>query len=471
MSKTNKILCIGDIILDTYCKGVIERISPEAPIPVLKVLEDDINILGGSGNVARNIVAAGDKCHLISIIGNDNNGKAIKSLCKKFKNLTFDLIIDKNRCTTKKNRFVSGNQQILRVDSEKSDYISKDLTKKILSIVYKKLNQIKIIIISDYNKGLLTKELLEKIIQVSKVKNKIVIVDPKNRDLSIYKNADIITPNLKELFEATESNLIPNQKTIEKLSRKIIKDFGFQHVITTKSSDGISLVSKKLQTLHLPSKAKEVFDVSGAGDTVVSYIASGILRNYSLEESVKLANEAAGIAVSKFGTATVSRNEVNQKLKKRFKICSLNNLIQELKKKKIKEIGFTNGCFDLLHTGHIDYLQKSRNKCDFLILGLNSDASTKKLKGKSRPILSEEDRSEILAQFDFIDRIVIFSDLTPLKLINKIKPNYIFKGDDYKLNEVVGAREIRKWGGKVVLIKCKKDKSTSKIIERIKNGT
>ncbi len=337
MSKTNKILCIGDIILDTYCKGVIERISPEAPIPVLKVLEDDINILGGSGNVARNIVAAGDKCHLISIIGNDNNGKAIKSLCKKFKNLTFDLIIDKNRCTTKKNRFVSGNQQILRVDSEKSDYISKDLTKKILSIVYKKLNQIKIIIISDYNKGLLTKELLEKIIQVSKVKNKIVIVDPKNRDLSIYKNADIITPNLKELFEATESNLIPNQKTIEKLSRKIIKDFGFQHVITTKSSDGISLVSKKLQTLHLPSKAKEVFDVSGAGDTVVSYIASGILRNYSLEESVKLANEAAGIAVSKFGTATVSRNEVNQKLKKRFKICSLNNLIQELKKKKLKK--------------------------------------------------------------------------------------------------------------------------------------
>ncbi len=211
--------------------------------------------------------------------------------------------------------------------------------------------------------------------------------------------------------------------------------------------------------------------MSGAGDTVVSYLASGILRDKSLGESVKLANEAASIAVAKFGTATVKRIEVNKKIYKSKKVCSLSELIEEIKNSDLKKVGFTNGCFDLLHQGHLDYLKQSRDKCDFLILGLNSDLSVKILKGKKRPIIKQKERAEILSNFDFIDRIVIFNERTPINLIKKIKPIYLFKGSDYKREQVVGSEEIKKWGGKVILINYLKGKSTSKIIERIQNGT
>ena len=431
MPESCKIICLGDIILDTYCDGLVERISPEAPIPILKVENDKKKDLGGSGNVARNITAAGNKCHLISIVGDDNNGKILKELCKKTKNLTFDLIVDKSRITTKKQRFVSESQQILRVDSESKEYIS----------------------------------------SICRAKKKIVIVDPKDRDFSIYANANVITPNQKELFEATEPDLNVNDYSVDKLSKKIIKQYGFDTVVTTRSSDGISVVNKNTKILHLPSRAKEVFDVSGAGDTVVSYIASGIVRKLSLTDSVKEANEAAGIAVGRFGTTRVFREEIENRINKNSKICKLNELIEQIKVNKYKRIGFTNGCFDLIHQGHIDYLKQSSEKCDFFILALNSDSSVRKIKGFSRPIVGQSERSEILAHYDFIDRIIIFDEKTPLSIIKKIRPQFLFKGDDYKISQVVGAKEIERWGGKVVLIKCIKGKSTSKIIERIKNGT
>ena len=211
--------------------------------------------------------------------------------------------------------------------------------------------------------------------------------------------------------------------------------------------------------------------MSGAGDTVVSYIASGIVRKLSLIDSVKQANEAAGIAVGRFGTTTVLREEIENRSNKKSKICQLNELIEQIKRNKYKRIGFTNGCFDLIHEGHIDYLKKSSERCDFFILALNSDSSVKKIKGLSRPIISQSERSKILAHYNFIDRIVIFDEKTPLNIIKKIRPQFLFKGDDYKISQVVGAKEIERWGGKVVLIKCIKGKSTSKIIERIKNGT
>ena len=258
---------------------------------------------------------------------------------------------------------------------------------------------------------------------------------------------------------------------IEKLSKKIINLYGFETVITTRSSDGISLVDNKSKSIHLPSKAKEVFDVSGAGDTVVSYIASGIAQKLDLINSVELANEAAGIAVSKFGTVAISIEEVEEKKNKASKICTLNQILREKKEKKYRRIGFTNGCFDLLHQGHIDYLKKSREMCDYLILALNSDSSIKKKKGVGRPILNQTERSIILSNFSFIDKIVLFHEKTPINLINKIKPQFLFKGDDYKINQVVGNKQLKKWGGKVILIKCTKGKSTTNIIERIKNGT
>ncbi len=471
MSNSCQILCLGDIILDTYCEGLVERISPEAPIPILKVENNKKKDLGGSGNVARNITAAGNKCHLISIVGDDDNAKLLRELCKKTKGLTFDFLVDKTRKTTKKQRFVSGNQQILRVDSESKEYISTKIEDNVFKKFLRKLKFVKVVIISDYKKGMLTKSLLAKIIGKCRAMKKIVIIDPKDKDFSIYSNANIITPNQKELFEATEPESNASEYSVERLSKRIIKLYGFDTVITTRSSDGISLVKKNFKTLHLPSQAKEVFDVSGAGDTVVSYIASGIVRDLSIIDSVKQANEAAGIAVGRFGTTTVLREEIENRSNKNSKICQLEELIEEIRRNKYKRIGFTNGCFDLIHQGHVDYLKKSSEKCDFFILALNSDSSVKKIKGLSRPIIGQNERSEILAHYNFIDRILIFNEKTPLNIIKKIRPQFLFKGDDYKISQVVGGKEIKRWGGRVVLIPCIKGKSSSKIIERIKNGT
>ena len=469
MTKLNTVLCIGDVILDYYSEGLIDRISPEAPIPILKLLKKEKMVLGGSGNVARNICEAGSKCHLISVVGVDDDSEKIVRLCNQEKNLTFDLIEDKKRCTTKKQRFVSGNQQIIRVDREETSKIDVKIEDKIYEKFVKRILKCDVVVISDYNKGVLTKNLTTKIIRLSKKKNKIVIVDPKKDDLGFYKNANIITPNQKELL-GIESKEI-NQRTIDQVSKKLIKKYGFDVVVTTKSSNGISVVRENNKNFCIPSKAKEVFDVSGAGDTVVSFIASGLARGEDFENSVKLANEAAGIVVGKFGTAVVNRLEVEGKKINNKKILAIDDLVFQLKQRNSNKIGFTNGCFDLIHQGHIDYLKKAKEICDFLIVGLNNDNSVRKLKGNSRPILNESERASILSCLEFVDRVVLFSEDTPMKLIKKLKPHFLFKGDDYNLNEVVGKNEIKEWNGEVVLIKCTKNKSTSRIIERIKNGT
>ncbi len=471
---TGSVLCIGDIILDSYSHGDVKRISPEAPIPVLKINSNKYEVLGGCGNVAKNICGAGSKCHIISVCGDDEESTVLKKLLKDSKKLTFNLLTDNSRCTTKKKRFVSGNQQILRVDKEFNKPISSKYEIRILSILKKKIDFFDVIVLSDYSKGLLTNNLIKGIIELSRKKNKLIIVDPKKIDFSPYQGANIITPNFKELLQASkiEKELKKEEtpKVVVRLSRKLLKKFNFDAIVTTRSSDGISIVDKKNNYLHLPSKAQEVFDVSGAGDTVIAYIASGIANGRSLFNATEIANDAAGFAVGKFGTTVVNEKDLlisNQK----NKLCELKELNYDLKKYKNKTIGFTNGCFDLIHQGHIFYLKEARKMCDLLILGLNSDNSIKKIKGKDRPILNQIERTEILKNFDFIDKILIFNEETPINLIKKIKPNIIFKGDDYSINEVVGSKEIKKWGGQIKLIKCVKGKSTSNIIRKIKNVT
>ena len=471
---SGNVLCIGDIILDSYSHGDVKRISPEAPIPVLKINNNKYEVLGGCGNVAKNICGAGSKCHIISVCGDDEESIVLKKLLKDSKKLTFNLFTDQSRSTTKKTRFVSGNQQILRVDKESNQPISSKLETKILSIIKSKIELFDVVVLSDYNKGLLTDKLLKTTIELSRKKNKLIIVDPKKIDFSPYKGANIITPNFKELLEA--SKIKKNLKNeddpniVVRLSKELLKKYNFDAIVTTRSSDGISIVDKKNASLHLPSKAQEVFDVSGAGDTVIAYIASGVANGRSLFNATEIANDAAGISVGKFGTTVVNEKDLlnsNQK----HKLCKLKELNYDLKKYKNKTIGFTNGCFDLIHQGHIFYLKEARKMCDYLILGLNSDNSIKKIKGKDRPILNQMERTEILANFDFIDKILIFNEETPINLIKKIRPNIIFKGDDYSIDEVVGSKVIKNWGGKIKLIKCVKGKSTSNIIRKIKNVT
>lgn len=476
MKNNGKVLCVGDLILDHYVHGNIDRISPEAPIPVLKADDRNYNILGGCGNVARNICSANSKCHLISIVGNDNDGLKIREIIKEIKNLTFNLIIDKNRCTTKKTRYVCENQQILRVDNEIESPISKVLETKIIKLLKNKINDYDVIVLSDYNKGVLTDTLIKKIIKIAQHFKKILIVDPKKKDFSVYAGATFITPNFKELKSSINTFNINSKNNddnlVIKLSKQIINKFKFKAVITTRSSDGISVVTDAGSFFHLPSEAKEVFDVSGAGDTVLAYLSTSISKGKSLESSVKISNIAAGLAVGKFGTSVVSIGEVdNIKQIKNIKVVTNQNLSKALKDyDSNKIIGFTNGCFDLLHTGHISYLKSAKQKCDILILGLNSDESIRKLKGKNRPIVELKDRVEILSSFPFIDKIVIFDEVTPIKLIKRIKPNIIFKGKDYKKQDVVGFRESKKWQGRVILIDFIKNKSTTNLIERIKTS-
>ena len=476
MKNNGKVLCVGDLILDHYVHGNIDRISPEAPIPVLKADDRNYNILGGCGNVARNICSANSKCHLISIVGNDNDGLKIREIIKAIKNLTFNLIIDKNRCTTKKTRYVCENQQILRVDNEIESPISKVLETKIIKLLKNKINDYDVIVLSDYNKGVLTDTLIKKIIKIAQHFKKILIVDPKKKDFSVYAGATFITPNFKELKSSINTFNINSKNNddnlVIKLSKQIINKFKFKAVITTRSSDGISVVTDVGSFFHLPSEAKEVFDVSGAGDTVLAYLSTSISKGKSLESSVKISNIAAGLAVGKFGTSVVSIGEVdNIKQIKNIKVVTNQNLSKALKDyDSNKIIGFTNGCFDLLHTGHISYLKSAKQKCDILILGLNSDESIRKLKGKNRPIVELKDRVEILSSFPFIDKIVIFDEVTPIKLIKRIKPNIIFKGKDYKKQDVVGFRESKKWQGRVILIDFIKNKSTTNLIERIKTS-
>ena len=476
MKNNGKVLCVGDLILDHYVHGNIDRISPEAPIPVLKADDRNYNIVGGCGNVARNICSANSKCHLISIVGNDNDGLKIREIIKEIKNLTFNLIIDKNRCTTKKTRYVCENQQILRVDNEIESPISKVLETKIIKLLKNKINDYDVIVLSDYNKGVLTDTLIKKIIKIAQHFKKILIVDPKKKDFSVYAGATFITPNFKELKSSVNTFNINsknnNDNLVIKLSKQIINKFKFKAVITTRSSDGISVVTDVGSFFHLPSEAKEVFDVSGAGDTVLAYLSTSISKGKSLESSVKISNIAAGLAVGKFGTSVVSIGEVdNIKQIKNIKVVTNQNLSKALKDyDSNKIIGFTNGCFDLLHTGHISYLKSAKQKCDILILGLNSDESIRKLKGKNRPIVELKDRVEILSSFPFIDKIVIFDEVTPIKLIKRIKPNIIFKGKDYKKQDVVGFRESKKWQGRVILIDFIKNKSTTNLIERIKTS-
>ena len=476
MKNNGKVLCVGDLILDHYVHGNIDRISPEAPIPVLKADDKNYDILGGCGNVARNICSANNKCHLISIVGNDDDGLKIKEIIKEIKNLSFNLIIDKNRCTTKKTRYVCENQQILRVDNEMESPISKVLETKIIKLLKNKINDYNVIVLSDYNKGVLTDTLIKKIIKIAQHFKKILIVDPKKKDFSVYAGATFITPNFKELKSSVNTFNINSKNNddnlVIKLSKQIINKFKFKAVITTRSSDGISVVTDVGSFFHLPSEAKEVFDVSGAGDTVLAYLSTSISKGKSLESSVKISNIAAGLAVGKFGTSVVSIGEVdNIKQIKNIKVVTNQNLSKALKDyDSNKIIGFTNGCFDLLHTGHISYLKSAKQKCDILILGLNSDESIRKLKGKNRPIVELKDRVEILSSFPFIDKIVVFDEVTPIKLIKRIKPNIIFKGKDYKKEDVVGFRESKKWQGRVILIDFIKNKSTTNLIERIKTS-
>ncbi len=463
--KSPNILVIGDLMVDHYLWGKCERISPEAPVVVVDVQKEEY-LMGGAGNVINNLLALGANVGICSVIGDDEGGEFIgerlglKGVRKE------GLTIQKGRKTTKKSRVIAQQQQIVRVDKESKDDISKSSQELILLRVKIILEFYDIILLSDYAKGVLTPWLTSSIIELANSKKKMVLVDPKGSDYTKYTGATLITPNKKEAQIATNIEIIDDEK-LQIAGMKLKNDLELKYALITLSEDGMAIFEK--QMTKIPTVAKEVYDVTGAGDTVLASLGFALSLKKDIFWAANFANSAASVAVSKVGSVAVSLEEISQyehslhrensvsKIKKVDEILTkLNNTSQK--------IVFTNGCFDILHAGHVKYLEEAKSYGDILIVGLNSDLSVKKLKGESRPVNTLKDRAAVLAALESVDFVVEFDDDTPYELVKAFKPDVLVKGGDYKGKEVVGS-DIAK---ETKLVQFVDGKSTTKTIQRVK---
>ncbi|MDX4013040.1 D-glycero-beta-D-manno-heptose-7-phosphate kinase [Aliarcobacter skirrowii] len=461
------ILVIGDLMIDHYLWGSCDRISPEAPVQVVNVKKEN-SVLGGAGNVINNLVSLGSSVEVISVIGDDSVANELKTLLSNI-GVAFDnLVVEKGRKTSKKSRLMASNQQVLRYDSESVDEISKKSSNKILEILEKNIKNYSAIILSDYKKGVLTTTLTQDIIKLAN-KHKIkVLADPKGKDFSKYKGAYTLTPNKKEAMEATNID-IKDEKSLVEALKSLKQNCNLEVSLITLSEQGIAIFDDELFTS--PTAAREVFDVTGAGDTVIASITFALSCGVDIKKALYFANLAAGVVVGKIGSATASLDEIYEYESQLNKSSSSSHIktfdeIEKLAKKlhsQGKKIVFTNGCFDILHVGHVKYLEEAKSYGDVLILGLNADSSVRKLKGSSRPINSQDDRAYILASLESVDYVVIFEEETPYELIKLIKPHVLVKGGDYEGKEVVGqdiADELK-------LVQFVDGKSTTNTIKRI----
>ena len=467
-NKTPKILVIGDLMIDHYLWGSSERISPEAPVPVVNI-DSESTVLGGAGNVINNLNALGAVVDIISVIGECEASKELKDLLCNIKIDTQYLITQTNRVTSKKSRIIAAQQQVARYDLESTSEINNKSQVAILSVFKKIVNNYDVILLSDYGKGVLTFELTQSLIAVANENKKKLLVDPKGLDYSKYRGAYLLTPNKKEAGEATNL-VIQDNKSLAQAIKMLKKQCNLEVSLITLSDQGVAIFDDELR-IH-PTVAIEVFDVTGAGDTILASLGFALSCNYNIDQAVKFANLASGVVVGKIGSATATLNEIIEYESSLNKSTSdehiktwdeISSIISELKNND-KKIIFTNGCFDILHIGHVKYLEKAKNFGDILILGLNSDDSTHRLKGKNRPINSQDERAYILASLEVVDYVVIFNEDTPLDLIKLIKPDVLVKGGDYEDKEVVG-QDIAK---ELQLVKFIDGKSTTKTIERIK---
>jgi len=469
-AKTPKLLVIGDLMIDHYLWGTCERISPEAPVQVVNV-NNESSVLGGAGNVINNLRALGAQVDVISVIGGCEISDELKSLLNDIQVDTQYLITQKDRITSKKSRIIASQQQVVRYDRESTDEISQESQKQILTSFKSIINNYDSVLLSDYGKGVLTFELTQALITLANENGKEVLIDPKGLDYSKYKGAYLLTPNKKEASEATNINISDDSSLAQALTQ-LKYECDLDVSLITLSEDGVAIYDNDLRT-H-PTVAREVFDVTGAGDTVLASLGFALACNIDIDEAVKFSNLAAGVVVGKIGSATATLNEIIEYESSLNKSTSdehiksldeITTLSKELKARG-KKIIFTNGCFDILHAGHVRYLETAKSYGDILILGLNSDRSVTALKGEGRPINMQMDRAYILAALEAVDYVVVFDDDTPYDLIRSIKPHVLVKGGDYKGKEVVGqdiADELK-------LVQFVDGKSTTKTIEKIQKS-
>jgi len=464
--KINSRICIiGDIMLDRYLIGKASRISPEAPIPVVLLEKESIS-LGAASFISVNLVNLKSKPLLIGQIGSDPSGGIIKNLLKR-NGIDNFLIEKKDYKTTTKTRIISNNQQMLRLDEEEILSLNEDDEKKIIQYIEKQIKFFDCIIISDYAKGMCTDSLCNNVISLAN-QNKInVLVDPKKNKWDKYNGAFCITPNLKELSEFVGFEIKNEDREIENTLREIYGKINIKNICVTRSEKGISLFDG-FKFYHIPAEPIEVYDVTGAGDTVISVVALMLSSGYQLEKSIYYANKAASIVVQKAGTTPILYDEFVNIIEKKEKtklvdIKQLKTIIEDLRKKN-KTIVFTNGCFDILHAGHVIYLEKAKELGNVLIVGLNSDRSVRNIKGDGRPIQNQDDRAKILSSLESVDYVVLFDDDTPEDLIKQIMPDYLVKGSDYKIEDIAG----RQYAKKTVTIEYIEGKSSTSIIKNIK---
>jgi D-beta-D-heptose 7-phosphate kinase / D-beta-D-heptose 1-phosphate adenosyltransferase len=470
------ILCIGDLMLDDFVYGDVARISPEAPAPVIRVTREDV-IVGGAGNVARNIAGLGAKCLFVGVVGDDATGTILRHEFAKNKTaIKAHLIVDPSRPTTRKLRFVSEHfsTHLLRADWEDAKPVEAKTEAALIKQALKLLPRANAVVLSDYAKGVLTPKLIRAVIERAKKLGKPVIVDPKGIDFSVYRGATVITPNRKELAEATY-RLVNTGNEIAAAAKALAGAAGSKAVLVTLSEEGMLLYTRSTGAVHVPAFPVKVRDVSGAGDTVAAVLAVMVAMGADFESAMRAANAAASVVVGKSGTATVSAAELRARIlpaatlapeeKIVFDWRELDARLMEWRAQDLR-IGFTNGVFDLLHPGHIKVLAQSRAACDRLVVGLNSDASVKRLKGKDRPIQPEHARAEVLAGLEAVDLVVIFGQDTPLELIEQVRPRILVKGGDYRPDQVVGREVVRAQGGEVIVVDLVPGFSTTRIVEK-----
>jgi len=464
-------LVIGDVMLDRYLIGDVSRISPEAPVPVV-LLKTHHDRAGGAANVAANLALLGIKTHIIGCVGNDGEATILIDLIAKTGINHQGMMHSSQRPTIAKTRILSGHQQMMRLDQESSTAFTAAENAQLLMAIQQQLAlKPAIVILSDYAKGLLGNNICQQVIAQCNDLKIPVLVDPKGHDYSKYSHATALTPNKKEAAEACATTTHDSELIDKAVALKDKLDLQF--LVVTRGDEGISLIDQHAHLL--PATAKQVFDVSGAGDTVIATLAAGLMHGLSPLESLQLANVAAGVVVGKVGTVPITRDDLidaltsEQSSEQAHKVCDLAQLQQKVAvwRKNKQKIVFTNGCFDLLHAGHVTYLEAAKKRGDRLILGLNTDRSVSALKGPTRPVVSENDRARVLAALESVDAVILFDEDTPLNLINALKPEVIAKGSDYAADQVVGGREVKSWGGEIALIDLVAGRSTSNIIKKM----
>jgi D-beta-D-heptose 7-phosphate kinase / D-beta-D-heptose 1-phosphate adenosyltransferase len=468
-----RVLCVGDIMLDRFVYGAVERISPEAPIPVLHV-EHEANMLGGAGNVVRNLAALGAGGTLVAAVADDPAGRDVRDLVAAEGGIGATLVTVGDRDTAIKTRYLAGTQQMMRADRETVAPLSPADAARIVEAATAAMADCAVVVLSDYGKGVLCDAVVEPLLAAAKKAGRPVIVDPKGRDFGRYRGAFLVAPNRRELSDAA-GMAVDGGEAVIAAARHVIETSGIETVLATLSADGMILIRGTGDPTVLAAEARDVFDVSGAGDTVVAALAAGLAAGADLDDAAALANVAAGIVVGKVGTAVAYSGDVAAALHHQdlsgaeAKVMPIGPALDRVRvwRQQGYRVGFTNGCFDLLHPGHVMLLAKARQACDRLVVGLNSDSSTTRLKGDGRPVQGEAARAVVLASLASVDMVVVFAEDTPIDLIEAFRPEVLVKGADYTEEEVVGADRVREWDGDVVLVDLEPGHSTSATVARM----